>query len=562
MTTAKEYIQSTFETVKARNGHEAEFLQAVEEFLSTLEPVFEKHPEYIEENILARITEPERVISFRVPWVDREGNIQVNRGYRVQFNSAVGPYKGGLRFHPTVNQGILKFLGFEQIFKNVLTGLPIGGGKGGSDFDPKGKTDAEVMRFCQSFMTELQKHIGPSLDVPAGDIGVGGREIGYLYGQYKRLRQFDAGVLTGKPLGFGGSLIRPEATGYGLVYYTEEMLKANGDSFADKKVVISGSGNVAQYALQKATELGATVISVSDSNGYVIDENGIDFDLLTDVKEKRRARLTEYAAEKPTATYYEGSVWTYAGNYDIALPCATQNEIDGDAAKRLVAQGVKVVSEGANMPSNIDAINVYKENGILYGPAKAANAGGVAVSALEMSQNSQRLSWTREEVDGRLKDIMTNIFNTAKTTAETYGLGKDYLAGANIAAFENYPTFLIAGGFDRGLDLTEMKQRFFSAKNLKKIILIGETKTRLAAGEDPEKYCFAETLEEAVNIARKLAEAQTELVASNYDLCLPISKNCPKEAIVLMSPGAASFDMFKNFSDRGEQFQALVKSLK
>ena len=336
MTTAKEYIQSTFETVKARNGHEAEFLQAVEEFLSTLEPVFEKHPEYIEENILARITEPERVISFRVPWVDREGNIQVNRGYRVQFNSAVGPYKGGLRFHPTVNQGILKFLGFEQIFKNVLTGLPIGGGKGGSDFDPKGKTDAEVMRFC------------------------------------------------------GGSLIRPEATGYGLVYYTEEMLKANGDSFAGKKVVISGSGNVAQYALQKATELGATVISVSDSNGYVIDENGIDFDLLTDVKEKRRARLTEYAAEKPTATYYEGSVWTYAGNYDIALPCATQNEIDGDAAKRLVAQGVKVVSEGANMPSNIDAINVYKENGILYGPAKAANAGGVAVSTSTFLQTSKK----------------------------------------------------------------------------------------------------------------------------------------------------------------------------
>lgn len=357
MTSAKEYIQSVFETVKARNGHEAEFLQAVEEFFNTLEPVFEKHPEYIEENILARITEPERVVSFRVPWVDRDGKIQVNRGYRVQFNSAVGPYKGGLRFHPTVNQGILKFLGFEQIFKNVLTGLPIGGGKGGSDFDPKGKTDAEVMRFCQSFMTELQKHIGPSLDVPAGDIGVGGREIGYLYGQYKRLNQFDAGVLTGKPLGFGGSLIRPEATGYGLVYYTEEMLKANGNSFAGKKVVISGSGNVAQYALQKATELGATVISVSDSNGYVIDENGI-----------------------------------------------------------------------------------------FYGPAKAANAGGVAVSALEMSQNSLRLSWTREEVDGRLKDIMTNIFNTAKTTSETYGLDKDYLAGANIAAFENVANAMIAQG--------------------------------------------------------------------------------------------------------------------
>ena len=327
-----------------------------------------------------------------------------------------------------------------------MTGLPIGGGKGGSDFDLKAKTDAEVMRFCQSFMTELQKYIGPSLDVPAGDIGVGGREIGYLYGQYKRLNQFDAGVLTGKPLGFGGSLIRPEATGYGLVYYTEEMLKANGDSFAGKKVVVSGSGNVAQYALQKATELGATVISVSDSNGYVIDENGIDFDLLTDVKNNRRARLTEYAAEKPTATYYEGSVWTYAGNYDIALPCATQNEINGEAAKRLVAQGVKVVSEGANMPSDLDAIKVYKENGILYGPAKAANAGGVAVSALEMSQNSLRLSWTREEVDGRLKDIMTNIFNTAKTTAETYGLGKDYLAGANIAAFENVANAMIAQG--------------------------------------------------------------------------------------------------------------------
>ena len=440
MTTAKEYIQNTFELVKARNAHEAEFLQAVEEFLNTLEPVFEKHPEYIEENILARITEPERVISFRVPWVDCDGKVQVNRGYRVQFNSAVGPYKGGLRFHPTVNQGILKFLGFEQIFKNVLTGLPIGGGKGGSDFDPKGKTDAEVMRFCQSFMTELQKYIGPSLDVPAGDIGVGGREIGYLYGQYKRLRQFDAGVLTGKPLGFGGSLIRPEATGYGLVYYTQEMLKANGESFDGKTVVVSGAGNVAQYAVQKATALGAKVISVSDSN------DGIDFDLLVDVKVKRRARLTEYAAERASATYYEGSVWTYEGAFDIALPCATQNEIDGEAAKRLVAQGVFCVSEGANMPSNLDAIAVYKEHNLLYGPAKAANAGGVAVSALEMSQNSLRLSWTREEVDTRLKDIMTNIFNTAKTTAENYNLGKDYLAGANIAAFENVANAMIAQG--------------------------------------------------------------------------------------------------------------------
>ncbi|MGO5579352.1 NADP-specific glutamate dehydrogenase [Streptococcus milleri] len=446
MTTAKEYIQSTFELVKARNAHEAEFLQAVEEFLNTLEPVFEKHPEYIEENILARITEPERIISFRVPWVDRNGKVQVNRGYRVQFNSAVGPYKGGLRFHPTVNQGILKFLGFEQIFKNVLTGLPIGGGKGGADFDPKGKTDAEVMRFCQSFMTELQKYIGPSLDVPAGDIGVGGREIGYLYGQYKRLRQFDAGVLTGKPIGFGGSLIRPEATGYGLVYYTQEMLKANGESFDGKTVVVSGAGNVAQYAVQKATELGAKVISVSDSNGYIIDKDGIDFDLLVDVKVKRRARLTEYTAERASATYYEGSVWTYDGAFDIALPCATQNEIDGEAAKRLVAQGVRCVSEGANMPSNLDAIAVYKEHNLLYGPAKAANAGGVAVSALEMSQNSLRLSWTREEVDSRLQNIMTNIFNTAKTTAENYDLGNDYLAGANIAAFENIANAMIAQG--------------------------------------------------------------------------------------------------------------------
>ncbi|HFU4365898.1 TPA: NADP-specific glutamate dehydrogenase [Streptococcus suis] len=446
MTNAKAYIQASFEAVKARNPHETEFLQAVEELFSTLEPVFEAHPEYIEENILARIVEPERVISFRVPWTDKDGNVQVNRGYRAQFNSSVGPYKGGLRFHPTVTQSILKFLGFEQIFKNVLTGLPIGGGKGGSDFDPKGKTDAEIMRFCQSFMTELQKHIGPSLDVPAGDIGVGGREIGYLYGQYKRLRQFDAGVLTGKPLGFGGSLIRPEATGYGLVYFTDNMLAANGKSFKDQTVLISGSGNVAQYAVQKAAELGAKVISVSDSNGYIIDETGIDFDLLVDIKEKRRARLTEYAAEKTTAKYFEGSVWNYDGKADIALPCATQNEINGEQAAALVKNGVYCVAEGANMPSDLGAIKVYKENGVLYGLAKAANAGGVAVSALEMSQNSLRLSWTREEVDGRLKDIMANIFNTAKETAEKYDLGKDYLAGANIAAFEQIADAMIAQG--------------------------------------------------------------------------------------------------------------------
>ncbi|MFM0621722.1 NADP-specific glutamate dehydrogenase [Streptococcus suis] len=446
MSNAKAYIQASFEAVKARNPHETEFLQAVEELFSTLEPVFEAHPEYIEENILARIVEPERIISFRVPWTDKDGNVQVNRGYRVQFNSAVGPYKGGLRFHPTVNQSILKFLGFEQIFKNVLTGLAIGGGKGGSDFDPKGKTDAEIMRFCQSFMTELQKHIGPSLDVPAGDIGVGGREIGYMYGQYKRLRQFDAGVLTGKPLGFGGSLIRPEATGYGLVYFTDNMLAANGKSFKDQTVLISGSGNVAQYAVQKATELGAKVISVSDSNGYIIDETGIDFNLLVDIKEKRRARLTEYAAEKSTAKYFKGSVWNYDGKADIALPCATQNEINGKQAAALVKNGVYCVAEGANMPSDLDAIKVYKENGVLYGLAKAANAGGVAVSALEMSQNSLRLSWTRDEVDGRLKDIMANIFNTAKETAEKYDLGTDYLAGANIAAFEQIADSMIAQG--------------------------------------------------------------------------------------------------------------------
>lgn len=446
MTTAKAYIDASFEAVKARNPHETEFLQAVEELFSTLEPVFEAHPEYISENILARIVEPERVISFRVPWTDDKGGVHVNRGYRVQFNSAVGPYKGGLRFHPTVNQSILKFLGFEQIFKNVLTGLPIGGGKGGSDFDPKGKSDAEIMRFCQSFMTELHKHIGPSLDVPAGDIGVGGREIGYMYGQYKRLRQFDAGVLTGKPLSMGGSLIRPEATGYGLVYFTDNMLQANGKSFAGQTVLVSGSGNVAQFAVQKATELGATVISVSDSNGYIIDETGIDFDLLCDIKNNRRARLTEYAAEKASATYYEGSVWDYAGKADIALPCATQNEISGAQAAKLVANGVYCVSEGANMPSDLDAIHVYKENGVLYGLAKAANAGGVATSALEMSQNSLRLSWTAEEVDSRLKTIMADIFTTAKETAEKYGLGTDYLAGANIAAFEKIADTMILQG--------------------------------------------------------------------------------------------------------------------
>ena len=439
-------IERIMTSLEAKHPGESEYLQAVKEVLISIEDIYNQHPEFEKAKIIERLVEPDRIFTFRVTWVDDRGEVQTNLGYRVQFNNAIGPYKGGIRFHASVNLSILKFLGFEQIFKNVLTGLPIGGGKGGSDFDPKGKTDAEIMRFCQSFMTELQKHIGPSLDVPAGDIGVGGREIGYLYGQYKRLRQFDAGVLTGKPLGFGGSLIRPEATGYGLVYFTDNMLAANGKSFKDQTVLISGSGNVAQYAVQKAAELGAKVISVSDSNGYIIDETGIDFDLLVDIKEKRRARLTEYAAEKPTAKYFEGSVWNYDGKADIALPCATQNEINGEQAAALVKNGVYCVAEGANMPSDLGAIKVYKENGVLYGLAKAANAGGVAVSALEMSQNSLRLSWTREEVDGRLKDIMANIFNTAKETAEKYDLGKDYLAGANIAAFEQIADAMIAQG--------------------------------------------------------------------------------------------------------------------
>lgn len=441
-----EYLTRVFHKVVESNQHETEFLQAVEELIRTLSPVFDVHPEYMEENILERIIEPERIISFRVPWMDDKGKPQVNRGYRVQFNSAVGPYKGGLRFHPSVNQSILKFLGFEQIFKNALTELPIGGGKGGSDFDPKGKSPQEVMRFCQSFMTELQKYIGPSLDIPAGDIGVGGREIGYLYGQYKRLNQFDAGVLTGKPYAFGGSLIRPEATGYGLVYFTQEMLQADGLSFEGKKVVISGSGNVAQFAVKKAQELGALVIAVSDSNGYIIDEEGIDVSLLMEIKNVRRARLTEYAELKPSSQYVEGSVWTYQGNYDIALPCATQNEIRKVHAEQMIKQGVCCVSEGANMPSDLEAIQVYKENGLLYGPAKAANAGGVAVSALEMSQNSQRLRWTSEKVDEELKRIMKNIFETASKTSQKYQLNKDYLAGANIAAFEKVADAMMMQG--------------------------------------------------------------------------------------------------------------------
>lgn len=435
MVTAKDYLQTVFEKVEKTNSHQKEFLQAVQEFFQTIEPVIEKNPHYIKWNVLEQLVEPERMFSFRVPWIDRNGNIQVNKGFRVQFNSALGPYKGGLRFHPSVNASILKFLGFEQTFKNSLTGLPIGGGKGGSDFDPKGKTDEEIMRFCQSFMTELQKYIGPIDDIPAGDIGVGAREIGYMYGQYKRLNGPHAGVLTGKPVAINGSLGRTEATGYGLVYYTEEMLKANGKSFAGQKVIVSGSGNVATYAIQKVHEFGGTVIACSDSNGYIIDETGIDFSLLREIKEVKRERLALYANVKETSRYYEGSIWNAEMHYDIALPCATQNEINGEQAERMVQNGVYCISEGANMPSSNEAIDVYLTHKLYYGPGKAANAGGVAASALEMAQNAQHGHWTFERVDEELQRIMKNIFATVKETAEEYGQAGNYLAGVNIASF-------------------------------------------------------------------------------------------------------------------------------
>lgn len=435
MVTAKDYLQTVFEKVEKTNSHQKEFLQAVQEFFQTIEPVIEKNPHYIKWNVLEQLVEPERMFSFRVPWIDRDGNIQVNKGFRVQFNSALGPYKGGLRFHPSVNASILKFLGFEQTFKNSLTGLPIGGGKGGSDFDPKGKTDEEIMRFCQSFMTELQKYIGPIDDIPAGDIGVGAREIGYMYGQYKRLNGPHAGVLTGKPVAINGSLGRTEATGYGLVYYTEEMLKANGKSFAGQKVIVSGSGNVATYAIQKVHEFGGTVIACSDSNGYIIDETGIDFSLLREIKEVKRERLALYANVKETSRYHEGSIWNAEMHYDIALPCATQNEINGEQAERMVQNGVYCISEGANMPSSNEAIDVYLTHKLYYGPGKAANAGGVAASALEMAQNAQHGHWTFERVDEELQRIMKNIFATVKETAEEYGQAGNYLAGVNIASF-------------------------------------------------------------------------------------------------------------------------------
>ncbi|MGX7420062.1 NADP-specific glutamate dehydrogenase [Carnobacterium gallinarum] len=446
MENATDYIAKVYKKVEQRDPNQVEFLQAVKEFFDTIEPVIARHPKLIEENILERIVEPERIFQFRVPWTDDQGNVQVNRAFRVQFSSAIGPYKGGLRFHPSVNQSIVKFLGFEQIFKNSLTGLPIGGGKGGSDFNPKGKSDFEVMRFCQSFMTELQKYIGPDVDVPAGDIGVGGREIGYLFGQYKKLNGFGAGVLTGKPIPMGGSLARTEATGYGLVYFTDEMLKDAGKSFAGEKVVVSGSGNVAIYAIEKVHQLGGTVIACSDSNGYILDLDGIKVDTVKRLKEVERKRISEYVTEHPTATYVEGSVWELEEEFQIALPSATQNEISGATAEKLVKQGVYAVAEGANMPSDLDAIKVYQTNKVLYGPAKAANAGGVAVSALEMSQNSIRLSWTFEEVDSRLKDIMTDIYVQCRDVAKEYGAEGDFVTGANIAGFLKVSEAMLSQG--------------------------------------------------------------------------------------------------------------------
>ncbi len=441
-----DYLKSVYESVQKRNPNEPEFLQAVYEVLESLQPIVERRPEFVKAKILDRIVEPERFIQFRVSWVDDNGDVQVNRGYRVQFNSAIGPYKGGIRLHPSVNASIMKFLGFEQIFKNSLTGLPMGGGKGGSDFDPKGKSDMEVMRFCQSFMTELAKHIGADTDVPAGDIGTGAREIGYMFGQYKRLRNEFTGVLTGKGLAYGGSLIRPQATGYGLCYFTEEMLNANGDSFKDKTVVISGSGNVAIYATEKATELGAKVVALSDSNGYIYDKDGIKLDIVKQIKEVERKRISEYVKAVPTAEYTEGcrGIWTI--KCDIALPCATQNEINGDEAKTLVANGCKVVAEGANMPSTLDAINTYLENGILFAPAKASNAGGVATSGLEMSQNSMRYSWTAEEVDAKLKQIMVNIYKNAYNASVECGCPGNLVVGANAAGFIKVAEAMLAQG--------------------------------------------------------------------------------------------------------------------
>ncbi len=440
------YVEHVLENLKKCNPNEPEFHQAATEILTSLAPIVEKHPEYEEAALLERFVEPERVIMFRVPWVDDNGKVHVNKGYRVQFNSAIGPYKGGLRFHPSVNLSIIKFLGLEQILKNSLTGLPIGGGKGGSDFDPKGKSDREVMAFCQSFMTELYRHIGADTDVPAGDIGVGAREIGYLFGQYKRIRDEHVGVLTGRGLTYGGSLVRTEATGYGLVYITEEALKARGDSFKGKTVIISGSGNVAIYACEKAQSLGAKVVAMYDSNGYVYDPQGIKLDVIKDIKEVKRGRIKEYAERVKGAVYKEGCKGIWSIPCDIALPCATQNEIDAQSAEILVKNGVKYVAEGANMPSTLQAIDIFRKNKVVFLPAKAANAGGVATSALEMAQSSGRMFWSFEEVDAKLKNIMVNIYHNIDNAAKEYGFEGNYVMGANIAGFVKVATAMMAHG--------------------------------------------------------------------------------------------------------------------
>ena len=441
-----EYVAKVLNRLIEKNPNEPEFHQAATEIFESLEVVFDRHPEYEKMALLERFSEPERVVMFRVPWVDDNGNVQVNKGYRVQFNSAIGPYKGGLRFHPSVNLSIIKFLGLEQILKNSLTGLPIGGGKGGSDFDPKGKSDNEIMKFCQSFMTELCRHIGADTDVPAGDIGVGAREIGYLFGQYKRIRNEHVGVLTGRGLSYGGSLARKEATGFGLVYFAQEMLKVKGESFANKTVVVSGSGNVAIYAAEKAMTLGAKVVAMSDSNGYVYDKDGIDLDLVKQIKEVERKRIKEYAVRKPSAVYTEGckGIWTI--KCDIALPCATQNELDKDGAAALIKNGVIAVAEGANMPTTLEATNMFLEAKVDFAPGKAANAGGVATSALEMAQSSQRLFWSFEEVDEKLHNIMINIFRNVASAAKEYGFEGNYVKGANIAGFTKVADAMIAHG--------------------------------------------------------------------------------------------------------------------
>ncbi len=447
MADMKQYVQDTLDIITKRDPDQKQFRNTVSKVLETIVPVLEQNPEFKEQKILERMIEPERVVSFRVPWQDDQGEIHVNRGFRVQMNSAVGPYKGGLRFHPSVCLDILKFLAFEQVFKNALTGLPIGGAKGGSDFDPHGRSDREVMRFCQSFMTELYRHIGPHVDAPAGDIGVGGREIGYLFGQYKRIRDsYDSAVLTGKRVDYWGSLARTEATGYGLLYFVKDMLDDKGISLKDKVIVVSGSGNVATYAMEKAYQLGAKVVTCSDSNGYVYDPDGIDLDAVKEIKQVRRGRIREYVQTHPNAEYHEGcrGVWTVP--CDIALPCATQGEIDLDSAKILVEHGVLAVGEGANMPSELPAIDYFQKNHVLFAPAKAANAGGVAVSALEMSQNSERLQWTFEEVDQKLKDIMSNIYKNARMNAEKYADPDDLVAGANITAFVRVANIMLAHG--------------------------------------------------------------------------------------------------------------------